>query len=201
MDATPIGDALKDRLGLEARIESDVNLAALAQHWFGRGREVEDFIVVALTQTVGLAILHKGELYRGGAGTSADLGWYLLETDGNRPHLESCDDGAVIGRAIANVASLLAPSMVVLAGEGVRDGSPVLEPLQTAFHRALSPALDGRTRIVVDEWDDDAWARGAAALVLRDLYGAPWSTTGPRIPRAEGGARTDQGARTDGDKA
>ena len=26
---------------------------------------------------------------------------------------------------------------------------------------------------------DDMWARGAAALALRDLYGAPWARTGP----------------------
>jgi hypothetical protein len=27
------------------------------------------------------------------------------------------------------------------------------------------------------------WARGAAAMTLRDLYGAPWSTTGPALRR------------------
>ena len=29
------------------------------------------------------------------------------------------------------------------------------------------------------EWSDGIWGRGAAAMTLRDLYGAPWGTTGP----------------------
>jgi hypothetical protein len=37
----------------------------------------------------------------------------------------------------------------------------------------------------VHDADDHFWARGAAALVLRELYGAPWSTTGPRIIKPE----------------
>jgi hypothetical protein len=31
--------------------------------------------------------------------------------------------------------------------------------------------------------DDTAWARGAAAAALKELYGAPWSKTGPARPR------------------
>ena len=34
--------------------------------------------------------------------------------------------------------------------------------------------IAGVTEIVVHESGDDTWARGAAALTLRDLYGAPW---------------------------
>jgi len=52
-----------------------------------------------------------------------------------------------------------------------------------AYLKAAStfPILDIRAvaDIVVHRWDDDMWARGAAAMTLRDLYGAPWGTTGP----------------------
>jgi hypothetical protein len=34
-----------------------------------------------------------------------------------------------------------------------------------------------------EEADGTAWARGAAAAALKELYGAPWSTTGPARPR------------------
>lgn len=185
-EPVPIGSAFAERLAVDTRIESDVNLATLAEHWFGRGRAVEDFIVVALEETISLGIMHKGELYRGGAGLSADLGWYVLERDGNRPRLEDEVDGAVLGRAIANLVSLLAPPLVILVGRGVRAGAALLEPLRHAFRQALSPPLAERIELVTDDWDDDAWARGAAALVLRDLYGAPWGTTGPRLPHING---------------
>jgi predicted NBD/HSP70 family sugar kinase len=107
-----IGNAFAERLAVDTRIESDVNLATLAEHWFGRGREVEDFVVFALEETVSLGIMHKGELFRGGAGLSADLGWSVPKRDGSRPHLEDEVDGAMLGRAIANLASLLAPPLV-----------------------------------------------------------------------------------------
>jgi hypothetical protein len=44
----------------------------------------------------------------------------------------------------------------------------------------LVPAsLADVAEIVVREWSDGIWGRGAAAMTLRDLYGAPWGTTGP----------------------
>ena len=189
-DAVPIGSAFAERLAVDTRIESDVNLVTLAEHWFGRGREVEDFVVVALEETVRLGIIHKGELFRGGAGLSADLGWCRQEDDGDYRQREVQPDthgeGAVLGRAIANLASLLAPPLVILVGRGVRAGAALLEPLRHAFRQALSPPLAERIELVTDDWDDDAWARGAAALVLRDLYGAPWGTTGPRLQHING---------------
>ena len=92
----------------------------------------------------------------------------------------------MLGQAIANLASLLAPPLLILVGRGVRAGAALLEPLRRAFRLALSPPLAERIELVTDDWDDDAWARGAAALVLRDLYGAPWGTTGPRLPHING---------------
>jgi predicted NBD/HSP70 family sugar kinase len=186
--ATPVGAALAARLEVEVGIESDVNLATLAEHWFGRGREVDDFLLVAVQETASLGFVHKGELYRGGAGVSADLGWYGLEGDGGSRHLEDRLDAGALGRAIANIASLLAPPLVVLAGESVRTRGPFAQQLMAAFAAALSPALAGRVQIAVAEWQDDVWARGAAAQVLKRLYGAPWSTTGPRLAKPDGAA-------------
>jgi len=37
----------------------------------------------------------------------------------------------------------------------------------------VMPGLAGDTMIQVDPWDDYAWARGAAGLVLRDLFESP----------------------------
>lgn len=188
--ATPVGDALARRLGREVRIESDVNLAALAEHWFGHGRAVDDFLLVAVEETASLGFVHKGELYRGGAGVSADLGWYVLDggPEAVHRHLEDGLDPACLGRAVANVASLLAPPLVVLAGEVVRSRPGFATALIATVEAGLSPALSGRVEIAVADWQDDVWARGAAAHVLKRLYGAPWSTTGPRLDKPNGAA-------------
>jgi hypothetical protein len=59
-------------------------------------------------------------------------------------------------------------------------------PLRETVAALLPQSLADVSDIVVREWTDDIWVRGAAAMTLRDLYGAPWGTTGPapiREPR------------------
>ena len=56
--------------------------------------------------------------------------------------------------------------------------------LRNALDRTLPPWLKDVSEIALDEEADDAaWARGAAAAALKELYGAPWSRTGPARPR------------------
>lgn len=81
--------------------------------------------------------------------------------------------------AIANLAGLFAPPRVILVGSSLALGADLIEPLQASFARALTEPLRGVTEIVIDEAGDEVWARGAAAVALSELYGSPWSTTGP----------------------
>lgn len=77
--------------------------------------------------------------------------------------------GELVGRAVANVATVLDPDRVIVSGEGVRLGSAFLGPLTAKFEEGVS----GRHRepeIVTEPWGDEAWARGAATLVLRELF-------------------------------
>jgi len=48
----------------------------------------------------------------------------------------------------------------------------------------LSPWLkDVSHSALAEEAGGIAWTRGAVAAALKELYGAPWSTTGPGRPR------------------
>ncbi len=91
--------------------------------------------------------------------------------------------GEALGAAVANLIILFAPARVVLAGEAMNAGAVLLDPLRATVAGLLPPEVARLTDIVVYPWSDDSWARGAAALTLRELYGAPWSTTGPAGPR------------------
>jgi predicted NBD/HSP70 family sugar kinase len=192
------GAALAQRLDVESKVESDAHLVALAEHWFGQGKGLDDFVVVTLEATVGVAIVHAGELYRGGAGISADLGWEPVTAPvrgravGAAPAPAEAgrtasgrDAGRSLGEALARLAGLLGPPRLIVTGDGVRSGQPFLAAMHEAFATTVTPALRGRVELVVHDADDHFWARGAAALVLRELYGAPWSTTGPRIIKPE----------------
>jgi hypothetical protein len=60
-------------------------------------------------------------------------------------------------------------------------------PLRETIASLLPPSLSDVSDIVVREWSDGIWVRGAAAMTLRDLYGAPWGTTGPALKREASG--------------
>jgi len=87
--------------------------------------------------------------------------------------------GSALGSAIANLVVIFAPRLVILTGSLAGAGDGLLRPLHDRMAIVVPAALAGMVRVVVAEPDDRHWARGAAALALRDLYGAPWNTTGP----------------------
>ena len=203
----PFGAELAKRLGLTVTVDSDVNLVTLAEHWFGHGRGLDDFLVVSIEQNLGLGIMHNGELFRGANGLSPDLGDLLVRQPGPNGHntpdrlaaivsaatwrnggpgdviepdIETCKTiGDAVGVAIANLITLFAPPKVILAGAALAAGDRLLAPLRAAVAAFTPPSLADVAEIVVHDWGDDIWARGAAAMTLRDLYGAPWNTTGP----------------------
>jgi predicted NBD/HSP70 family sugar kinase len=92
--------------------------------------------------------------------------------------------GEVLGLAIANLITLFAPPRVVLVGSTFALGEPLMTALRSALDRTLPAWLSDVSEIALDaEADDTDWARGAAAAALKQLYGAPWSSTGPAKPR------------------
>ncbi|WP_207926326.1 ROK family transcriptional regulator [Actinocrispum wychmicini] len=78
--------------------------------------------------------------------------------------------GRLLGTAVGNLVNLLNPRLVVLAGEGTR----VSDLFRPDFDRALSLAVfDGLQHgleTIVDTWDDEAWAQGAAGMFLGELF-------------------------------
>ena len=70
-----------------------------------------------------------------------------------------------------------------MAGEALDAGPPLLTPLRDTVAALVPASLAHVAEVVAHRWTDEVWARGAAAMTLRGLYGAPWGTTGPALPR------------------
>ena len=224
----PFGADLTQRFGVPASIDSDVNLVTLAEHWFGQSRELNDFLVVSVERSIGLGILHNGELFRGANGLSPDLGDLMVRpplSGGGRLAAVASEAsvlaeaeallrggdaeaafragrgmalllqraaerdprcvrllaaaGEALGFAIANLITLFAPPKVIISGRAMAASEYFIGPLRKTVAALLPPSLADVADIVVHEWSDAIWVRGAAAMTLRDLYGAPWGTTGP----------------------
>ena len=81
--------------------------------------------------------------------------------------------GKILAQALANLINVLSPQLIIISGEGVRAGDLLFEPMYDAMEKYIMPGLVEDTEVRVDVWDDDAWARGAASLVLKDLVESP----------------------------
>ena len=79
---TPLAQLLEERLNLSTLVENDVNALAVAEAWFGSGKQVEDFLVVTLGRGVGLGIVIGGEVYRGPRGGAGEFGHSVLDRSG-----------------------------------------------------------------------------------------------------------------------
>lgn len=73
--------------------------------------------------------------------------------------------GHILGRALAGIVHVLDPALVVLAGEGTLDWRHWSFGFEPAFRAHLMAHRRG-IPVEVEQWRDDAWAQGAASLVL-----------------------------------
>jgi predicted NBD/HSP70 family sugar kinase len=80
--------------------------------------------------------------------------------------------GAALGDALASAAVVLDPQAIVIAGEGTRGWPFMADAFAKQFAAGLFHSPSG-VPVFVDEWDDTAWALGAAALVLRAPFATP----------------------------
>jgi len=73
---------LEAAIGLPVFLDNDANLVAMAEQWFGLGRNVSDFIVITIEHGVGMGIVIDGNIYRGTRGCGAEFGHTKVHLDG-----------------------------------------------------------------------------------------------------------------------
>lgn len=81
--------------------------------------------------------------------------------------------GRTLGRSIGNLLNLFNPEVVIVTGEGTRAGALILDPMREAVRAASFDLLESDTRVLVQKWGDEAWARGAASIVVHEMLRPP----------------------------
>lgn len=148
-EGIPFGTLLAERLALPVLVENDVNALALAEAWFGSGRDQDSMLVVTLGRGVGLGIVLGGEVYRGPHGGAGEFGHILLDPSGpesrysRRGTLESyLSDDALLRDAAVHVDSLPADAdndtLVALARGGDAEAIALYHRAGRIFGHALS---------------------------------------------------------------
>lgn len=191
-----IAEPLARELALPVYVDNDVNTLTIAEQWFGLGRGVNDFVVVTLGRGIGMGLVLNGQFYRGASGGAGELGHITVNPAGARCscgkrgclEVEAADPalaraghareaqeraGVQIGIALANVVNLLNPDLIILAGEGVQEAPDRLRSLQNTLRAHVFAPLAESLRLEVEPSGDETWARGAASLVLGEVFRPP----------------------------
>ncbi len=83
------------------------------------------------------------------------------------------DAGRWLGIGIATLINILNPQCVIVAGEGVAAGKWRLDPMRVAIKAHTFNGLANELDIFIEPSGDETWARGAATLVLDELFKSP----------------------------
>lgn len=81
--------------------------------------------------------------------------------------------GQLLGQSIANLVNIFNPQRILINGEGVRAGHWLFDPMCATIDKYALPSLRQDVSILIEPLGDDAWARGAASLVLHKLFESP----------------------------
>ena len=102
----PFRDVMSERLGLPVFIDNDANLATLVEQRFGAARGADTVVGLTIGTGIGGGLVIDGRLFRGHAGSGAELGHMVIDENGprcqgncpNHGCLESMASGTAIGR-------------------------------------------------------------------------------------------------------
>lgn len=84
--------------------------------------------------------------------------------------------GEMLGIGVSHIINLINPEKIIIALEPEGYGELVEPALRAAAAANSFRTHYASTQLIFHTLDDQLWARGAAALMLRDIYSAPWAT-------------------------
>lgn len=133
------GDVLAAQFGCPVFVENDANLIAMAELWFGMGREVRDFVTVTLENGLGMGIVIDRKLYRGSRRRGAELGHTKVALDGA---LCSCGQRGCLEAYVAEYALLREANLVLGDEPGLGDAKARMDALYAAAKGGNARALE-----------------------------------------------------------
>lgn len=102
-----IVDIIRDRYDIPVYMDSQYNNAALAEKYFGFGKEYNDFIFLGITSGIGSGIVHNGTLMKNSSMLTSEVGHTCIDYHGNycdcgsRGCLETYASANIISKRIA----------------------------------------------------------------------------------------------------
>ncbi|OGO43675.1 MAG: hypothetical protein A2Z04_09780 [Chloroflexi bacterium RBG_16_57_9] len=119
----PLKALLEDSFQVPVQVGNDANVAALGEHRFGAGQDVDDLIYVTVSTGIGGGIISQGQLIVGAHGLGGEVGHITVEAGGppcncgNTGCVETLASGPAIAReAVARIQAGATSQIVDLVG-------------------------------------------------------------------------------------
>ena len=75
-------ERLREKYGVPVYLDNDANLGALAEHWWGAGKNVNDLIYIKISNGIGAGYILGGKLYRGSKGIAGEMSHMPIDPNG-----------------------------------------------------------------------------------------------------------------------
>lgn len=155
----PLAPSLGSALDVEAVIERDTQVAALAEGEFGAARGIADYVYITVSTGIGGGVVMGNRLMRGPDALAGELGHISVDMDGPpcgcgaRGHLEAISSGTGIALAARErgLGDLSAAQVAALEAAGDDTARQIMRYARRAFADALVAIVDifNPTRVVV----------------------------------------------------
>lgn len=141
---------LGEALGVEACLERDTQVAALAEGEFGAAQGVKDYVYVTVSTGIGGGVVIDGRLLRGPDLVAGELGHVTIDLNGPecgcgaRGHLEAISSGTGIARAAQahGLGDIGAAQVAALEDAGNEVAAQIMDYARRAFAAAVVSIVD-----------------------------------------------------------
>lgn len=178
---------LRARFQVPVLVDNDANLGALAEHWWGGARQMDDFVYIKVATGIGSGHFVNGQIYRGSSGVAGEMGHVAIDPRGapcncgNRGCLQTyIGSQALVARAVSLTPQYPAS---VLAGpaeptiEQIHDAALADDPLALHVVREAAEYLGIAIAGMVNLMNPAAVIIGGGIARLRDRILGPLRET------------------------
>jgi glucokinase len=108
----PLAEKLCRQFGVPVYLDSDANMAGLAEWQYGAGQGHQDLVYLTISTGIGGGVITNGQLLQGFRGMGGELGHMIIDSDGppcgcgHPGHVESFSSGPAIARYVNEQISL-----------------------------------------------------------------------------------------------
>jgi glucokinase len=179
-DDIPLVRIVEDGLGRPAAVDNDATAGAVAEWWYGAGKErgVRHLVYLTISTGVGGGLILDGRVYRGAAGNAGELGHLTVDYRGRqcgcgrRGCLEAYASGT-------NIAARAREELAATPGE-----RSSLRDLAEVTARDVSEAAEAGDPLAGRVWDETIEILGSAIANILDVFNPELIVLGGGVTRA-----------------